>query len=172
MTNAKKKGNSFENKISKILGQWMFEDIHALARHHTSGAQKQVYCGDIIPIKQLDQFKKWNIKSFPFLIETKTGYTQFIPTIWSYTKIMEWYIKSYQESLINNQNIIFLICQFKNKKTIFLTNYLLDQDKVLFTSAFPIKINGEIHYLYCYLFKELIQNDFHSLFNLKEIEKQ
>jgi hypothetical protein len=165
---AKQKGNTFENKISKILGQWMFNDIHVLSRHLTSGAQKQVYCGDIIPIKQLDEYKEWKNK-FPFLIETKHGYPQHVPTVWSFTKVGEWYIKSYQESLLNKQPIIFLICQFKNKKTILITNYLIDVNKFLFNSVFPIQINGDLHYTYVYIFGELLKYNFHDLFNLEEI---
>ena len=47
---SKKKGNAFENQVAKELGIWMFNDVNFLQRHLTSGAQKNVYCGDIIPV--------------------------------------------------------------------------------------------------------------------------
>ena len=63
---SKKIGNSFENKIAKLLGKWWFDDEYALKRHDTSGAIKFAWSGDIVPQKLIP----W--KGFPFLIECKS----------------------------------------------------------------------------------------------------
>jgi len=112
MTNSKQKGNKMERDTAKALSFWMFHDEHTLKREPTSGASKYNYCGDIFPMRQIE----WS--NFPFLIETKYGYEQHIPTLWQYTKVAEWFIKASNEGRQHNQYITFLICQFKNKPTL------------------------------------------------------
>jgi hypothetical protein len=165
--NQKQKGGTYERKVAKELAFWMFNDQDFLKRHATSGMDKSVWCGYITPMKQLPD-NPWK-RHFPFLIETKTGYVQFSPTFWKYNQINIWFKKAYQEGLINNQNIIFLICQFKNKSQLLITNHMIDVNILLFNVVIPIEINGIIHYGYVYILKHLLEKNFYELFNLEEL---
>jgi hypothetical protein len=162
MVMGKKKGNKMERDVAKTLSIWMFNDEHVLKRESTSGASKVNYCGDIIVIKQI------NWSNFPFLIETKTGYENFTPSLYQYTKVLEWFNKSIVESKQHNQWIIFLICQFLNQKALLFTNYQLDLEKILPTVIIPNQINGEVQWIYTYIFKDIIKLNFLDLFG-KEI---
>ena len=164
--NNKRRGGSYERKVAKQLSFWMFEDIDFLKRHPTSGAQKQIYSGDVMPMKQLSD--NW-CRHFPFVIETKYGYPQHSPTFWKHTQVDEWFKKAYIEGQINNQPIVLLICQFKNKQALFMTNYLIDVNKKMFDVAFPVEINGTVHYVYSYNFNNLLKKEFHTLFDIPQI---
>lgn len=155
---SKSLGNSFERKIAKELSIWMFNDQHVLKREPTSGATKNVYCGDIFPMKQIN----WEV--WPFHIECKYGYSQFTPTLLSYPIIEKWYLKALAESKITeNQNIILLICNFKNKKGIMVfTNKKLK--KILYKSIICIKTNGILENVYCYDYNEMLKYNFESVF--------
>ena len=163
---SKSKGNAFERKVAKELSFWIFKDEHLLKRKSDSGMMKQNYCGDIFPEGQLP--REWN-GVFPFLVECKSGYSQHCPTFWKYGKVEEWFNKSYKESLLNKQSILFLICQFKNQRALFITNELLDMNKILFNVAFPARINGDIHYGYTYMYNKVLRMNFHELFDLKKL---
>lgn len=167
MVQGKNKGNAYERKIAKELSFWMFDDKDFLKRHASSGMDKSVWCGDIVPAKQLPD-EKWN-RHFPFLIECKSGYVQHQPTFWRYSKVSEWFKKAHLEGLINNQPITLLTCQFKNQRPLLITNYLIDPDKLLFNVAIPISINGSVHYCYVYFFNDLLKYDFYDLFETNEI---
>lgn len=110
-TLGKAKGSQFEREISKKLSLWMFNDSHTLCRHPTSGANKYVYVGDVIPIKQI------NWSSFPFLFELKCGYKNQTPTFMNYQIITKWLIKAYSERTTMQHNV-WLVTRFKNYKTI------------------------------------------------------
>jgi hypothetical protein len=159
MVMGKTKGNKMERDTAVELSIWMFNDPHVLKREPTSGACKYNYCGDIFPMKQIE----W--KNFPFLIETKTGYEQYTPTLWKYTKVLEWFNKSLSESLQHNQWIIFLICQFKNKPKLLFTNYPLELDTIIPVSLIPNKTNDNINWIYVYSFKSILQIDFLNAFS-------
>jgi len=159
MVNGKRKGGKMERDTAKTLSFWMFDDEHVLKREPTSGAIKHAYCGDVFPMKQIE----WGY--FPFLIETKTGYEEHTPTLWKYTKVLEWFNKSIIESKQHNQWIIFLICQFKNQSQLLFTNYQFDLNKIVPVAIIPNQLNGEIQWINTYLFKELIKLNFLDLFN-------
>ncbi len=163
MVLGKRKGNQMERDTAKALSIWMFNDQHVLKREPTSGSTKYNYCGDIYPQQQIN----WSY--FPFLIEVKTGYEQYTPTFWQYTKPLEWFNKSYMESIQHNQWIIFLICQFKNKTALLFTDYLLPLDKIVQTIILPNQINEEIVWIHTYLFKKVLKLNFLDLFG-KEIQ--
>lgn len=159
----KQKGNAEERKIAKILSNWIFNDPNTLRRHPDSGATKYCYCGDIIPMKQIDII-------WPFMIEVKTGYPKFLPTFYNYSKVQEWFLKAYYEGKQNNQNIVLLIMRFKNKKPLLATNHYID--KIVFNIIFPIFLEEDNCYLpiYVYNFEELIKQDAKEIFNFKARE--
>ena len=162
MVLGKAKGNQEERKQAKILSNWMFDDPNTLKRQSDSGALKDIYCGDIIPIKQI------NWSHFPFMIEIKSGYEEHIPTFWSYSKPANWYIKAVEEGKIHNQYIIFLICQFLNKQALLFTNYQLDLNKIYPNIIIPIPIENDLHWIFIYNLKWVLDINFMELFN-KEI---
>jgi hypothetical protein len=158
MVLGKAKGNKMERDTAKTLSCWMFNDEHTLKREPTSGATKYNYCGDVFPMKQI------NWSNFPFLIETKTGYEQHTPTLYQYTKVLEWFNKASVEGRQHTQWIVFLICQFKNKPAILFTNYQIDLEKILPIVIIPNQLNGEIQWIYTYIFKDIIKLNFIDLF--------
>ncbi len=158
MVLGKSKGNKMERDTAKSLSIWMFNDQHVLKREPTSGAIKHNYCGDIFPMKQID----WS--NFPFLIETKTGYEQHTPTLWQYTKVLDWFNKSLVEGKQHNQHIIFLICQFKNKPALLFTNYQISLEKITPVSIIPNQINGNLNWINTYIFKDVLKLGFLDLF--------
>jgi Holliday junction resolvase len=113
MTTPKSKGSAFEREISKKLSSWLFNDIHMLYRHPTSGAKKHTYVGDIVPQKQLPN----PINTFPFLFELKTGYKAQLPNFLNYNIIEKWIDKAKRERT-SEQHIIWLILRFKNYEPI------------------------------------------------------
>lgn len=156
----KSKGNSFERKVAKELSLWMFNDKDVLRRHPDSGASKQCWTGDVIPLKQLPEI--WKGK-FPFHIECKSGYPQHLPTFWSYAKVSTWFSKALLEGYLNNQTIVFLICQFLNKSALLITNTQLPFR--LLNVVFPCIINNEQHWGYVYNYKDILELDFHKEFS-------
>lgn len=158
MVMGKQKGNKMERDVAKTLSFWMFGSEHVLKREPTSGAVKHNYCGDVYPQQQIEWL------NFPFLIETKTGYEQHTPTLWQYSKVLEWFTKSTKEGEQHRQWIVFLICQFKNKPTLLFTNYHLDLEKILPVALIPNQTNGDIHWIYTYIFKDLLKLNFTDLY--------
>ena len=153
-TNSKALGGRFEREIAKELSIWMFNDPHTLKREPTSGAVKNVYTGDIFPMKQLE----WSY--FPFHVETKSGYSDHTPTLLNFKIISDWYLKCVEESTIpgNKQEIILLICNFKGRRGILLiTNKKLN---------IPYKciLNISPHIVYCYDYKNMLDYDFEDVF--------
>ncbi len=155
---SKRKGNTFENKIAKELGQWMFGDRHMLCRHATSGAIKSAWLGDIIPQKQLP--KQW--KSWPFYIECKSGYTNQVCTLNNQTIVRTWIDKCHKD-LNGVIKIILLIVNFKGYTSLFITNY-----KLIDIEPHVIIVHDSKLYN-VYEFKELIQLDFLKSFGWNNI---
>jgi len=160
--NPKEQGNREERKQAKQLSMWMFNDPDVLKRHATSGADKTVYVGDIMPIKQLHPFG-W--KKFGFMVEVKNGYPKNIPTFWNYEKVADWYRKARSECRGTDQNILFLICQFKSRSALLITDQYFN-GKFIFNVCIPInmKNGGDIEYAYVYNLNDLLELDFKSLF--------
>lgn len=151
---SKPKGNAFENKIAKILGEWMFSDKLMLSRHLTSGAIKTVWVGDIVPQKQLP--KTWN--SWPFYIECKTGYGNQVCTFNNQTIVRLWIDKYLQECTGEKLKILLLIVNFKSYSTLFITNYKLNLiDPML------ILIHNNSNY-HIYEFKKILELNFLKCF--------
>lgn len=144
MKNPKRKGNSFERLIAKILGKVIYGDENMLNRHPTSGMLKEAWVGDIFPQKQLPEGR-----IFPFYIETKTGYKKDIPTFYNYRIIRKW-LDSCIENSNSNQKIILLICRFKHKKIL-----MISSDK-FFEPDITIRYGDR--YFYVYDFDEVISN--------------
>lgn len=146
----KRKGNKFENDIAKLLSKWIFNDIHVLTRHRTSGAQKHSYVGDLEPQKQLHEYG-WPY--LPILFELKTGYEQFEPTFNNQNKLKEWLIKSCYE--INEfQTIVWLIMRIKNKQTILISSKELDA--IHWDLCLAVCHNGVIAKFYSYILKNVM----------------
>jgi hypothetical protein len=169
MVNTKNKGNRYENKESKNLGIWFFNDKDALYRHENSGARKNVYVGDIIP-KKIENFP-WKI--WPFVIEMKNGYKNNIPTFCGNRKTLDsWLIKLLSERT-ELQWIPILIAQFHQKSPILLTPIIFDYHSVL---AYPINFNNECYIFYIYNYSLLLKEDFYKIapsdiiFNLTDKE--
>lgn len=121
-TKSKAKGNAFEIKLAKLLSTWMFNTPNILWRDSTSGARKVIYNGDIIPA----QVENYPWKTWPFIIEAKHGYKEFIPTLMNQDKVRFWLNKLLSERT-EKQFIPILIAKFHNSRmTLFITNLLLD----------------------------------------------
>lgn len=155
MINSKEKGNCFERKIAKELSIWMFDDQNILKRHPSSGTDKCIWTGDIVPLAQLPT---WKFEKWPFQIECKTGYDVYSPTFWKFDKIKEWFSKAKKESEINNQEIILLICQFKYKKKLVFTN------KFLNNIDYGVIIKNEDYHIITYYYEDLISKNFNEVF--------
>lgn len=155
---SKQKGNIFENKIAKELGKWMFDDIHMLGREITSGAKKCAWVGDIIPQKQLPN--SW-CDIFPLYIECKSGYDDKCPTFFNYDILKKWLDKC-EKDKTEQQHIILLITQFKNKRITLLTsNYVFNINNMTWFIHFK---HNEIDY-YVYDYKTIISFEFKN-FNI------
>lgn len=120
-TKSKAKGNAFEIKLSKLLSTWMFNNPDVLWRDSTSGGRKIIYNGDIIPA-QVETFP-W--KSWPFIIESKHGYKEFIPTLMNQSKLRFWLSKLMEERT-ETQYIPILIAQFHRHPPIMVTTLFLE----------------------------------------------
>ena len=161
-TNSKRKGGAFERKIAKELSIWMFEDEDVLKRHPTSGTDKCIWTGDVVPLKQLPEY--WN--KWCFQIECKTGYKTFYPDFWNYNKILDWIDKAEKEAICHNQNILFLICQFKYRKALLITNFkfIKIKENIIFN-------HNEIFY-YVYEYQKIIESNFNDSFSFIQKEKE
>lgn len=154
---SKSKGNSFENKIAKLLSKWIFGDIDFLQRSITSGAIKRtnIYLGDIVPQKQLP----W--KEFIFLIECKNGYKQNISNFNNTTLIDTWLTKCLNDRT-SDQPIIWLIIGFHSYEPLFITDLELSiKSKLVIKEAY----NRKLIPFYIYKFKDLLQYDFYDLYS-------
>jgi hypothetical protein len=162
MTTSKEKGNAFERNIAKKLNEWIFGFNNIiLKRSSDSGAQKDIFCGDIIPVGQLPI--SWD-GQFPFIFELKKGYSDDIPTPFRYETLKDWLKKVYSESLIYNQNIIFLIVQFTGREIIFFTNYDFT-NFMNYIISFNIEIKKNLFLEFkCYKFKDLLKINFYDIF--------
>ncbi len=155
---SKQIGNAFERKMAKELSIWMFDDPHTLKREPTSGATKDVYIGDIYPMKQMD----WNC--WPFQIETKYGYTNQSPTLINYKIIEKWFLKAHLESKEHDtQKIILLITNFKDRKGIMLICNC-ELYSINWRSIIKIKHNGCDLIGYVYDYAELLKTNFDDVF--------
>lgn len=166
----KQKGNAYERKVAKELSQWMFNDDNLLRRKGDSGSIKVNVCGDVFPEGQLPP--NWK-GIFPFMVECKSGYVSEKPNFWKHGQVLKWFLKAIEESKINNQLIIFLICQFKNQQPLLFTNHFFEyydenDNKILKpTLALPI-FDGDkfIYWAYCYFYKHLFEYNFDNLINI------
>ena len=160
--NNKERGNTFERTVARDMSLWLFNNKKLLRRSADSGAQKVNYGGDIIPEGQLPS--KWNGK-WPFIIECKYGYKEIaIPNIWNKKWIETWFLKSLEESKIHNQNIIFIINNFKNRKfNTLTTDIFLNNKYILHEISFPIIINGYVKHLFVYNYKTILKIDIEKI---------
>lgn len=154
---SKKIGNKFENDIAKKLSKWMFNDIHVLTRHRTSGAQKHSYVGDLEPQKQLADYG-W--PTLPLMFELKCGYQQFEPNFNNQTMLKKWIIKACYE-LTEEQSILWFIARFKNKTPILISSKELD--KIHWNLCLAVSHNNVIALFYVYLLKDVMSYDFPEL---------
>lgn len=155
----KRVGTAFENKVAKELSKWMFGDPTYLKRNSGEGAQKHIWCGDIIPVKNIPF--DWN-----FYVECKKGYPSHSPNFWRYTKLKEWFVKAYIESKMHDQYNILIVTKFKNrKKTLLTTNVMLDG--IMYQVNFPIWVDElqEGIFAYVYFYDEILSYDFNEIFN-------
>jgi hypothetical protein len=158
--NSKKIGNNFERLVARQLSLWMYGDPHVLKREPTSGATKDVYNGDIFPMKQLELGQP----DWIYLVECKYGYSQFTPTLLNYNIIEKWYLKSLEESnQSEKQKIILLILNFKGKKGILAcTN--IELNSIYCKSIICIRTNGNVEWVFCYDYKEMLQYNYDQIF--------
>jgi hypothetical protein len=157
----KAKGNAYERKVAKELSLWIFDDEHMLKREPSSGAQKHSFTGDIFPYKQIP-WKRW-----PIHIETKSGYEDSIPTFHNYKKVESWFRKALEESKLSGQHCILLICQFKHRNAIVISNTYLTN--LLFSVCFPIKVDNDIMAVYVYDYKELLKLNFEDTLKFEDL---
>lgn len=152
---SKRKGNAFENKMAKLLSAWMFGDKNVLGRHATSGAQKDVYVGDVIPAK----ITSFNWSTWPFIVELKTGYKDDIPDFYSQGLIHKWIDKMFDEAT-DMQHTPFLITQFYRKPPLLITTLQLDFWSDILMSH---KKDDIVHIFYVYKFAELMDTCFKNI---------
>jgi hypothetical protein len=164
MINGKRKGSTEENKQAKILSEWMFNgDRNVLNRHQTSGAIKSIFVGDIVLQKPIG----WTC--FPFIIEVKTGYDAFSPTFFNYKIIEEWYTLCRLDGEKTKQNIIIMMCRFKNKKQLFITDQKLPFTHIIYNLSIPIKFKTHFELAYVYYWDDLKNLSFKEVFNTVNI---
>jgi hypothetical protein len=154
--NPKRKGGAFERENAKELSKWIFEDSTILRRESSSGAIKDLLTGDIIPVGQIPDSHGY-LRQWPFHIECKTGYKDDAPDFWKHSIIDKWYRKCVEESKIHNQHIIFLICRFKNRRKLLITNEQLN-------TTFNIIINIDNNPIFVYEYNNVIQTPFNEIF--------
>lgn len=152
---AKRKGNRFENKMSKLISAWMFGDKNVLGRHATSGAQKNVYVGDVVPVK----ITNFSWCTWPFVIELKNGYKNEIPDFFSQTIIHKWIDKLFEETT-KTQYIPWLIVQFHRKQPLLFTTMQLNfWSDIAMTHVH----NDNIYIFYVYNYKHLMDTVFKDI---------
>lgn len=164
MKSGKSKGNAFENKIAKQLGIWMFSDPDMFTRSITSGAKKTVYLGDVVPQKRLPN--TFNNGEWPFLIECKNGYKNFIPNLNNQNIIRQWLNKICIDQDINkNQNIIYLIVNFHGYSPLLITNKILNKSVIIADLILNLIFNDKIIEFYIYKFNDVISIPFNNIYN-------
>lgn len=152
---SKSKGNQYENKIAKKLGEWIFNDPYMFTRSVTSGAIKAAYLGDIVPQKQLG----WN--DYPFLIECKNGYANNASDFNNTTLIDLWLQKCLNERSMS-QPIIWLIISFHGHQPLFITDLELRiKAKIIINQ----ELNDKTYPFYVYKLHDLMEYDFYWLYN-------
>jgi|SaaInlStandDraft_3_1057020.scaffolds.fasta_scaffold21831_3 hypothetical protein len=157
--NSKRIGNTFERKVARQLSIWIYDDPHVLKREPTSGGVKNVYSGDIFPMKQLTPDQP----EFNLLVECKYGYAQFVPTLMNYSVIEQWYLKSLAESnATEKQKVVFVIANFKSKKGILLcTN--IELNTIYCKCVLCIRNNGSVEWVYCYDYNEMLKYSYKEI---------
>ncbi|MBC8146885.1 MAG: hypothetical protein H8E98_02735 [Bacteroidetes bacterium] len=156
---SKVKGNTFENKIAKQLGTWMFNNKDILSRSITSGAKKSAYLGDIVPVMQIP-WKTWS-----FNIECKHGYKNNIPNLNNQKIVRDWIDKVIDER--GNQSlIIYLIIKFHGYGTLLSTD--LPFNNITAPLIINHQKNGNHMPFYFYNFEELLTYNFYELYNNNE----
>lgn len=159
---SRSKGNLFENRVAKELGVWIFNDKDMLCRHLTSGAQKQVYVGDIVPQKNIPLH--FNNGIMPFLIECKNGYKTNVPNLNNQTIIRQWITKALIERNAN-QNIIYLIVSFHSYSPLLITDIPFNLTANLILNHFE---NGNIIPFHIYEYRKILEKSFHELYENNE----
>jgi hypothetical protein len=163
----KAKGSSYENKVAKELGMWMFNDKNMLSRHLTSGAQKSVYIGDIVPQKRLPD--TFNNGIWPFVIECKNGYKNLTPNLNNQNIVRKWLNKSYIE-MINNeftfQKVIYLITSFHGYSPLLFTDIMFSPFVVTADLIINVKIDDTslVIPFYIYKYRELLEIEFSKVY--------
>jgi hypothetical protein len=151
---SKAKGNSYENKIAKLLGTWIFNDNTKLNRSITSGAVKNAYLGDIVPQKQL----KW--LEWPFLIECKNGY-QGNASDFNNTTLLDTWLQKCLKERTDEQPIIWLIVSFHGHQPLFITDLELSiSSRIILKQEYEKKFIS----FYIYKLKDLMEYDFYFLY--------
>jgi len=163
-TSPKEQGNREERKQAKKLGIWIFDDPKFLRKTEGSGSTHIIWTGDIAPIKELPEI--WN-KQWLFEIECKNGYLKHEPNFWKYEQMSKWVKKSYKESKIHGQRIIWLINQFPRKTALLSTNHLLQQ--LPFKVCWPVETEDGFIYMYTYRLKDVMEFNFYDLYNIEEL---
>ena len=158
--NQKQKGNSFERKVAKDLSIWIFGDKDVLKRHPTSGFDKSIYSGDIIPLKQIH----WD--KFPFYIETKHGYKNQIPSFYNWEIINKWIKKAIEEMKnLKDQKILWLICKFQGHKTLFITSFPFNIEYIIPLKIYPLKDvlkKSDVFWIYIYEYDKVLSQEFEN----------
>jgi hypothetical protein len=159
----KSKGSNFEREKAKELSIWMFDNPNVLYRHGSSGARKNVYSGDIVPEAELIEHG-W--KTWPFVIELKTGYKQHIPTLGNQTHLKKWLSKLLNECNAKQACPIFM-WQLYKASCIFLTTEKL---KIHWELVLNLERNGQNIYFFVYDYKTLLKYKFMSIIpdNIRE----
>lgn len=154
----KNKGNTFEWKVARELGIWMFNDREMLCRHITSGAIKTTWVGDVIPQKNIPTY--WNNGVYPFLIECKNGYKNNIPNLNNQTIVRNWLIKAYYEKT-KTQNILFLIASFHGYSPLLITDIVFN---IIPNLQLNLQITNDLNIpFYIYDYRKLLDKNFYSL---------
>lgn len=159
---SKQKGNNFEWKVARELGLWIFNDKDMLCRHLTSGAQKSVYVGDIVPQKNIPL--EFNNGILPFLIECKNGYKGNIPNLNNQTIIRQWIGKALLERN-ERQNIIYLIVSFHAYSPLLITDIPFNLTANLILNYFE---NGNVIPFHIYEYRKILEHNFYSLYENNE----
>jgi len=165
---SRSKGNSYENKVAKELGMWMFNDKNMLCRHITSGAQKSVYVGDIVPQKRLPD--SFNNGIWPFLVECKNGYKALTPNLNNQNIVRQWLNKAYLDmveyDLNTFQKVIYLITAFHGYSPLLFTDIMFSP----FVIAADLIINVKITHteliipFYIYKYREVLEIPFSKVY--------
>lgn len=165
--NSKQKGSAYENKVAKELGMWMFNDKNMLNRHITSGAQKSVYIGDIVPQKRLPEY--FNNGIWPFVVECKNGYKALTPNLNNQNIIRQWLNKVYNEMIENNntfQKVIYLITSFHGYSPLLFTDIMFSPFVITADLIINVKIEDTnlVIPFYIYKYRQLLELPFDKVY--------